>query len=226
MRFRRAGRVVVADLDQRHLSPEWMPANVRPSTVEDAVLHAEVVVAAVERLGVRLADEHVAVNVVVVVGVIDAVGRPVDAHVLDQHARHLRAEGVMHRPRSSVLRMMNGWRVSGPTRSTPSPRLTPYRPSQWASLSSKRTNGNVRMSTALAVPSGCWIGNVSLKATASAWPRSGSRSGRSRGDVAREGVQAVGPPEAGTLVGVERQHLLGQRLAARACTARLRSRTL
>ena len=43
---------------------------------EQAVLHAEVVVAAVERLGVRLADEHVAVDVVVVVRVIDAVGRP------------------------------------------------------------------------------------------------------------------------------------------------------
>ena len=34
------------------------------------------------------------------------------------------------------------------------------------------------------------------------------------GDVAREGVQAVGPPEAGPVVLVERQHLLGQLLAA------------
>ena len=45
---------------------------------QHAVLHAEVVVAAVERLGVRLADEQVAVDVVVVVGVIDAVGGLVD----------------------------------------------------------------------------------------------------------------------------------------------------
>ena len=37
--------------------------------------------------------------------------------------------------------------ASGPTRSTPSPRLRPYKPSQCDSLSSKRTNGSVRMST-------------------------------------------------------------------------------
>src|SRR4051794_1511022 len=35
-----------------------------------------------------------------------------------------------------------------------------------------------------------------------------------RGDVAREGVPAVRPPEAGAAVVVERQVLLGQRLAA------------
>src|ERR1700722_10680372 len=32
------------------------------------------------------------------------------------------------------------------------------------------------------------------------------------GDVAREGVASVGPPEAGALILVERQDLLGQRL--------------
>src|SRR5262249_53935960 len=60
-----------------------------------------------------------------------------------------------------MFRITNGCCLFGPTPSTlglpkgtPPPRLKAWRRWQWASLSSKRMNGSVRMSTCLLLPSG------------------------------------------------------------------------
>jgi len=215
-----AGRIVVADLDERHGTAGADAVKGQAVHRQYAVLNTVVVMAAIERFGVRVTDIHVVVNVVVVVRMIDAILSTVDPHFVDQQFGT--PAGTRNaRPRWRVLRMTNGCDVSGPTRLTPSPILMPYSPSECDSLSSKRTNGSVRMSTVLRVPSACMTGKVILRALVCV-ARNGSRNGRFPQETLRVNVfRLFDPPVAGAFVLVERQRLFGSRLPRNAWTCEI-----
>ena len=61
------GGVVVADLDERHVVAGTEIGKREPVDRQDAVLSAQIVMAAVERLGVGLADVDIAIDMVVIV---------------------------------------------------------------------------------------------------------------------------------------------------------------
>src|SRR5262249_44256211 len=109
---------------------------------------------------------------------------------------------------------------------TPPPRLKPCRRWQCASLSSKRTNGSVRTSTGRYDPSGCCTRRTGSKlAVLATWkkkPYSSHSAATLRVKLLR--LLAHQKPEPSFLSnGITCR---GSALAASACTARLRSRTL
>ena len=195
-----------------------MPSNVRPSTVSAPYCTLR---SSWPRLNGSVsvcADGHVAVDVVVVVRVIDAVGRLVDAS--GSRPAATAPAGGSRSATSQIfrLRTTNGCCASGPTRLTPSPRLTPYRPSLRVDLvvleADERQRADVDRLPACRRAAG--PAESSLSALDRRRLEAEAVLAVLAGDVAGEGVEAVGPPEAGAVVRVERQHLLGQRLAVAA----------
>src|SRR5262249_8883281 len=94
-----AGRVVIGHLDEGDLI--LAAAHVRECQAvnrQRAVLDAEVVVASIEGLRSIAVDREVAVNVTIVVRMIDAVDGAIDREILQQHRRRLNAEGVVNLP--------------------------------------------------------------------------------------------------------------------------------
>ena len=95
---RLSGGRVLAHLDQRAVAALHHHSVDREGPVLDVV----VVEAPVERLRVRVSDVNPAVDVVVEVGMVDAVDRPDDLQVLGQDARNLGTEGVVDVPKLGV----------------------------------------------------------------------------------------------------------------------------
>ena len=210
-----AGRVVVADLDERHARPvAGNSSNVRPSTVSGPYwmlssswprLNGSVFVAV---------DVRVAINVIVVVGMIDAVDACRWSACSRPARRQLRAEAVVGVPDLHVAddERMPGVRADAVDAFAEIEAVQARR--QWTSLSSKRTNGSVRMSTVFLLPSGCRTGRSSLKALVAVaskrkpyWPFSAATL---RVKVLRLLAHQKPAPSFSS----KGEHLLGQRLAA------------
>src|SRR6516165_9408107 len=166
---------------------------------------------ATPRLVRRLTDRDMAIDVTVVVREIDTVATFVDMEVLQQHAWRLQANGVVRRPDSGVAD--DEWMpLIGPDTINPFAEIEAVQPVAVAFVVLESDEGQ---SADVDLPPDA----IPLQHA----HRQVDAAGRRRleavavsfvlaGDVAGECVEAVGPPEAGSLILVERQRLSRQRL--------------
>src|SRR5262249_53985994 len=159
-------------------------------------LNADVVVAAVERLLIRLADEQIAVDMAVVVGGVDAVGGTVGAQVLDEDTRRLRAGSVMNLPYLHVLD--DEWVSLVPSDSGDA--LAEVETVQAIAMGLVVLEADERQGADVRGPAraiGLLDRQCEVEGAAARCLKTVAVAVVLAGDVVRESVQAVGPPEAG-----------------------------